>query len=62
MAKRSGRPKLLGEEEVALLESLYFKEGMSVREVADALHVSHMTVWRALCQLPSPAGLEGMRF
>jgi len=62
MAKRSGRPKILGEQEVALLESLYFKEGMSVREVADALHVSHMTVWRALCALPSPDGLEGMRF
>ena len=53
MAK--GRPKLLTQDEIALMEELYFQERLSVRKVADALHVSHMTVWRAICEI-APAG------
>jgi len=53
MAK--GRPRRLSEQEVAMLEELYFQERMSVRKVADVLNVSHMTVWRALCEI-CPAG------
>ncbi|MCX8175185.1 MAG: helix-turn-helix domain-containing protein [Candidatus Micrarchaeota archaeon] len=54
MAAQKGRPRILGEREIVLLKSLYFKEGMSVRQVAAVLRVSHMTVWRVLCHLSLP--------
>ena len=55
LLRRCGRPKRLSEQEIAVLEELYFQERLSVRKVADVLHVSHMTVWRALCDI-APAG------
>ena len=45
-----GRPKLLSGQELELMQVLYFEERMSVRKVADAIGVSHMTVWRELCR------------
>lgn len=38
----------MSEEQVALALQLYYVERMPVREVADALKLSHMTVWRAI--------------
>lgn len=48
-----GRPKSLSGRELELMQVLYFEERMSVRKVADAIGVSHMTVWRALSSLPA---------
>jgi DNA invertase Pin-like site-specific DNA recombinase len=44
----AGRPRKMSEEQVALALQLYYVERMPVREVADALKLSHMTVWRAI--------------
>ena len=49
-----GRPKALEEWELAEVEKLYFDEGWPVRAIADALSVSHMTVWRAIVAMPPP--------
>jgi predicted DNA-binding protein (UPF0251 family) len=46
-----GRPKRLSYQELEMAVRLYFEEGLSVRDVADVLNVSHMTVWRALNKL-----------
>jgi len=43
-----GRPRALGEQELAEVHKLYFEEGLPVREIADFMRVSHMTVWRAV--------------
>jgi DNA-directed RNA polymerase specialized sigma subunit len=48
-----GRPKALSDGERALALGLYFDEGLPVRTIADALGVSHMTVWRTIAALPS---------
>ena len=45
---QKGRPPVIGEHELALIDRLYMKERMSVRDIADVMGVSHMTVWRAL--------------
>ena len=44
------RKKMSGEKRF-LAMNLYFNEGLSIRDVADALEVSHMTVWRALSKI-----------
>jgi hypothetical protein len=44
-----GRPRALSEGEVAEAQKLYWEECLPVRAIADALSVSHMTVWRAVC-------------
>jgi predicted DNA-binding protein (UPF0251 family) len=46
-----GRPKRLSYQELEMAVRLYFEEGLSVRDIADILKVSHMTVWRALNRL-----------
>lgn len=50
----AGRPRKMTREQVALALQLYFSEGMPVREVADAMKVSHMTVWRAIVRSGEP--------
>ncbi len=49
-AQKRGRPKRLTGSELNLAQRLYFEEGFSMRDVADALSVSHMTVWRAISE------------
>ncbi|MCX8197850.1 MAG: helix-turn-helix domain-containing protein [Candidatus Micrarchaeota archaeon] len=49
-----GRPKKLTPEEISMAVELYYKEGMPVREVAYAMRVSHMTVWRAIAKAGLP--------
>lgn len=44
-----GRPRALDGWELAEAEKLYWTDGWPVRAIADALSVSHMTVWRAIC-------------
>jgi len=51
-----GRPKALTEPEIAEAQKLYWEECLPVRAIADAMQVSHMTVWRAVC---TPAPLAG---
>ena len=54
-----GRPRALTEPEIAEAQKLYWEECMPVRAIADALAVSHMTVWRAVSAPPPlPAGQE----
>ena len=43
-----GRPPVIGARELELIDRLYMQERMSVRDIADMIGVSHMTVWRAL--------------
>lgn len=50
-----GRPKALSSEEQKMALGLYFDEGMPVRAIADALGVSHMTIWRTIAALPPPS-------
>ncbi|MEM4633687.1 MAG: helix-turn-helix domain-containing protein [Candidatus Anstonellaceae archaeon] len=50
-----GRPRKLTDEEMAMAINLYYNEGMPVREVAEAMKVSHMTIWRAIAR----AGTNG---
>lgn len=50
-AKYGGRPRKMTDEQVSMAVRLYFHEGMPVREVADAIRVSHMTVWRAISRV-----------
>jgi hypothetical protein len=45
-----GRPRKMTDEQVSLAVQLYYNEGMPVREVADAMKLSHMTVWRAIAR------------
>ena len=45
-----GRPRKMSEEQVSMAVQLYYSEGMPVREVADAMKISHMTVWRAIAK------------
>ena len=47
-----GRPKALTEPEIAEAQKLYWEECLPVRTIADAMSVSHMTVWRAVCAPP----------
>jgi len=47
-----GRPRALTEPEIAEAQKLYWEECMPVRAIADALAVSHMTVWRAVSAPP----------
>ena len=49
--KWGGRPRKMTDEQVSVALKLYYEEGMAVREVADAVNVSHMTVWRAICRV-----------
>lgn len=49
-ARFGGRPRKMNDEQVSLAVQLYYNEGMPVREVADALKLSHMTVWRAIAR------------
>jgi DNA invertase Pin-like site-specific DNA recombinase len=53
-----GRPRALSEQEVAEAQKLYWEECLPVRAIADALSVSHMTVWRAVCPPQLAAGRE----
>ena len=47
---KRGRPKKLADPEVLRKAvNLYFVERLSMRKVADALGVSHMSVYRMLC-------------
>ena len=39
---------MIGEQELAIIDRLYLEECMSVRDIADMVGVSHMTVWRAI--------------
>ncbi|MCX8195441.1 MAG: helix-turn-helix domain-containing protein [Candidatus Micrarchaeota archaeon] len=49
MVQRSGgRPRKMSKEQVSMALRLYFGEKMPIREVADAMRVSHMTVWRVV--------------
>ena len=48
-----GRPRKMNDEQVSLAVQLYYNEGMPVREVADAMKLSHMTVWRAIARANS---------
>ena len=45
-----GRPRKMTDEQVSIAVQLYYNEGMPVREVADAMKLSHMTVWRAIAR------------
>ena len=47
-----GRPRALTNLEIAEAQKLYWEECMPVRAIADALAVSHMTVWRAVSTPP----------
>ena len=49
--KWAGRRSKMRQKQVSMAMQLYFREGMPVREVADAIRVSHMTVWRALSRV-----------
>ena len=49
--RQAGRPRKMTSGQLAVAARLYFGEGMPVREVADAISVSHMTVWRALSRV-----------
>ena len=55
---QKGRPPVIGEHELALIDRLYMEERMSVRDIADVMGVSHMTVWRAVSAPPPLAGQE----
>ncbi len=58
-----GRPHKMSDAQLGIAMQLYFREKMSLREVADALHVSHMTIWRVLAKVPADevAGTEWAR-
>jgi transposase len=43
-----GRPNRLSTQQLQTARDLWLYEGESVRNIADFLKVSHMTVWRAL--------------
>lgn len=58
--KWGGRPRKMTDEQVAFATQLYFSEGMPVREVADAIKVSHMTVWRALARVSTVEAVEAI--
>ena len=45
-----GRPRILNWRLVEHVRHLYFQELRTVREIADLLGVSHMTVWRAVVE------------
>jgi len=45
---KRGRPKLLGVADERVIKHMYFNELFTIREIADILKISHMTVWRAL--------------
>ena len=45
-----GRPRKMTNEQVSIAVQLYYNEGMPVRDVADAMKLSHMTVWRAIAR------------
>jgi len=61
--RKGGRPSRMDGKQLQLAKQLYFRERMSLREVADALHVSHMTVWRVLARVPAEeiVGAEWMK-
>ena len=61
--KRGGRPARMDQKQLRLAMQLYFRERMSLRDVADALHVSHMTIWRVLARVPAEeiVGAEWMK-
>ena len=56
--KVAGRPRKMTTEQVSMAMQLYFVEGMPVRDVADAIHVSHMTVWRAISRTSGPEAVN----
>ena len=56
-----GRPRKMSREQVSMAVQLYFSEGMPVREVADAIRVSHMTVWRALSRVSASEAMGEMQ-
>ncbi len=47
-AERRGRPPRLSQLQLQQAMDLHLREGVPVREIADMMGVSHMTVWRAL--------------
>jgi len=61
-ARLVGRPHKLNQDQVSMAVHLYFNEGMPVREVADAIKVSHMTVWRALARVSADGVLDKVSF
>ena len=56
--RHGGRPRKMSDEQVSMAMQLYFVEGMPVREVADAIKVSHMTVWRAIARTSGPEAVN----
>ena len=54
-----GRPRALTELEIAEAQKLYWEECMPVRMIADAMSVSHMTVWRAVSTPPPLVAGQG---
>ncbi len=57
----AGRPRKMSSQQLSMAVQLYFSEGMPVREVADAIRVSHMTVWRALSRVSASEAVEQMQ-
>lgn len=56
--RQAGRPRKMTSGQLAMAARLYFREGMPVREVADAMRVSHMTVWRAISRVSAGDAVE----
>ena len=56
--RHGGRPRKMTDEQVSMAMQLYYVEGMPVRDVADAIHVSHMTVWRAISRTSGPEAVN----
>jgi DNA invertase Pin-like site-specific DNA recombinase len=48
LSPKRGRPRILNWRLIEHVRYLYFRELRTVREIANLLGVSHMTVWRAL--------------
>jgi predicted DNA-binding protein (UPF0251 family) len=59
--RAAGRPRKMTQEQLAMAARLYFGEGMPVREVADAMRISHMTVWRAISRVSVGEAVEELR-
>ncbi len=45
---KKGRPCRLSQLQLSQALDLHLREGVPIREIADLMGVSHMTVWRAL--------------
>ena len=47
-SEKRGRPSVLSQMQRQQAMDLHLREGVPMRDIADLLGVSHMTVWRAL--------------